>query len=61
MMLLLRYVGLNAIYVLVDRFRKMTHFAPTWGTAMVQEIARLFFQLVVKHYKLHKDIVSNKD
>jgi hypothetical protein len=61
MMSLLESIGLNAIYVLVDRFWKMANIAPTWNTAMVQEIARYLFKLVVKHYKLQKDIVSNKD
>ena len=60
MMLLLEYVGLNAIYVLVDRFREMAHFAPVWDMAMVQEIARFFFQLVAKLYKLTKTSCPTK-
>ncbi len=53
--------GLDAIMVVVDRFRKMAHFIPTKDEAMAQETCKLFFTHICKHHGLPKDIVSNRD
>jgi hypothetical protein len=51
----------EAIMVVVDQFSKMAHFIPINDEATTQEIGRLFFTHVFKHYGLPKDIVSNRN
>jgi hypothetical protein len=53
--------GFDAIMVVVDRFNKMAHFIPTKDEARAQEIGKLFFSHIFKHYGFPKDIVLDQN
>ena len=53
--------GFNSIMVVVDRVSKMAHFVPTGDTATAQEVGRLYFDKVVKHHGMQKNIISDRD
>ena len=53
--------GFDSIMVVVDRVSKMAHFVPTWDTATAQEVGRLYFDKVVKHQGMQKNIISDRD
>ena len=53
--------GFDSIMVVVDRVSKMSHFVPTRDTATAQEVGRLYFNKVVKHHGMQKNIISNRD
>ena len=53
--------GFDSIMVVVDRVSKMAHFVPTRDTAMAQQIGRLYFDKVVKHHGMQKNIILDRD
>ena len=46
---------------MVDRFSKYAVFIPAPSECLVEEVARIFFSNVVKHFGMPKDIVSDRD
>ena len=38
----------------------MAHFVSTRDTATAQEVGRLYFDKVVKHYRMQKSIISDR-
>ena len=53
--------GYTGILVVVDRFSKMAHFVPLNEDTSARQVARLFFQYIVKYHGLPKSIVSDRD
>jgi hypothetical protein len=53
--------GKDAILTVTDRFSKMVHLIPTSKTENVEKTAKLFFEHVVKHHGLPREIVSDRD
>ena len=49
----------DSIFVIVDRFIKMTHFIPCNKTITSKETARLFINNIYKYHGLPDDIISN--
>ena len=47
--------------MVVDRFLKYVVFILAPHECLAEEAARLFFNNVVKHFRIPKDIVSDKD
>src|SRR6478736_9200315 len=51
--------GNDAIIVFVDKFSKMVHYAATTTTCTVVDVARIFFDTVVKLHGIPQHIVSD--
>ncbi|RVW24456.1 Transposon Tf2-11 polyprotein [Vitis vinifera] len=51
----------KSIFVVVDRFSKYVVFIPAPDACPVEEAAKLFFNNVVKHFRLPRNIVTDRD
>ena len=49
----------NAIYVIVDRYTKMALYLPIVKTITTTELADLFLNEVVRHFRAPRGIISN--
>ncbi len=58
---LLEWEVTNAIFVVVDRFLKLTKFTPTQTNNTVVGTAKLFFDMWVQHNGMPKVIVNDQD
>ena len=53
--------GFDSIMVIIDRVSKMANFVLTQDTATVQEIGQVYFDKVVKHHGMQKNIIWDRD
>lgn len=53
--------GNDAIVVVVDKYSKMLHCIPTTTTVTAPQLAKLFFNEVVRHHGLPSSIISDRD
>ena len=53
--------GHDTVYTVVDLLTKQVHFIPTKESISAREVARLFFDNIVRHHGLPKAIVSDRD
>ena len=53
--------GFGSILVVVDKFSKYVVFIPAPSECPAEEAARIFFSNIVMHFRMPKDIVSDRD
>lgn len=53
--------GHDAIFVVVDKYTKMIYCIPTKTTVSAPELARLFFDHIVRHHGIPISIISDRD
>ena len=51
----------NAIWVIVDRLTKSTHFRSIHDTSSIKRFAQLYVKEIVRLHGIQKDIVSDRD
>jgi hypothetical protein len=53
--------GNDTIIVFVDKFSKMVHYAATTTTCTAEDVAKIFFDTIVRLHGIPKNIVSDRD
>ena len=51
--------GFNSILVVVDRLSKMAHYIPTTEEVTSEQVARLFFDMILKNHGIPDSLVSD--
>jgi hypothetical protein len=58
---LLEWEGIDAIFVVVDKFSKLMKFAPTQTNTTTMGTTKLFFDMWVHHNGMLKVIMNDRD